>query len=231
MLRDRNVEAHRQARGARGERSAVQGEPSRAPTLWDCASAPRRHERRYVLVMARLARPLLSFDEYLRIEGDSPVRHEYFDGVVWAMGGGTDEHAALAANVIRILGNELLGKPCRVYTGDLRIRVRATGLATYPDASVICDRVQMDSADPKRTTALNPKVVVEVTSPSTEKYDRGEKLDHYKKISSLREIVFVSHRHQRIEVWRKTGTRWSHHEYTDVAPLTSIGCSLPVADV
>lgn len=181
--------------------------------------------------MAQPARPLLTFDEYLRIESDSLVKHEYLDGVVWAMGGGTDEHAALAANVIRLLGNQLLGRPCRVYTGDLRIRVRATGHTTYPDASVICDRVTYDPADPKRTTALNPKVLVEVTSPSTEKYDRAEKLDQYKKISSLREVVLVSHGERLIEVWRKAGARWSHHEFRDVAQLTSIGCSLSLADV
>lgn len=181
--------------------------------------------------MALLARPLLTFNDYLRIESDSLVKHEYLDGVVWAMGGGTDEHARIAANVIRLMGTHLLGKPCGVYTGDLRIRVRATGLTTYPDASVICDRVQFDAADPKRTTALNPKVLVEVTSPSTEKYDRGEKLDHFKKITSLKEVALVSHRQRLIEVWRKTGNRWAHHEYTDTAQLTSLGCSLPLAHV
>lgn len=181
--------------------------------------------------MAQPARPLLTFDEYLRIEGDSLVRHEYLDGGVWAMGGGTDEHAALAANVIRLLGNQLLGRPCRVYTGDLRVRVRATGLTTYPDASVICDRVSFDAADPKRTTALNPKLLVEVTSPSTEKYDRGEKLEHYKKITSLKEVVLVSHKERLLEVWRKAGSRWSHTAYRDVAQLTSIGCALSLADV
>jgi Uma2 family endonuclease len=181
--------------------------------------------------MGQLARPFLSFDEYLRIESDSAVRHEYLDGVVWAMGGGTDDHAAIAANVIRLLGNQLLGKPCRVYTGDLRVRVRATGLTTYPDASVICDRVIFDPADPKRTTALNPKVVVEVTSPSTEKYDRGQKLEHFKRVATLREIILVSHDEKLIEVWRKSGTRWTHLEFRDVAQLTSIGCTLSVADV
>ncbi|MBL8913478.1 MAG: Uma2 family endonuclease [Archangium sp.] len=181
--------------------------------------------------MAQPARPLISFDEYLRIEGDSLVKHEFLDGVVWAMGGGTDEHAAIAANVIRILGNQLLGKPCRVYTSDLRVRVRATGLTTYPDASVICDRVTFDAADPKRTTALNPKVLVEVTSPSTATYDRGEKLDHYKRIASAREIVIVAHDEKRIEVWRKSGSRWTRTEHRDVAPLQSINCTLSVADV
>lgn len=182
-------------------------------------------------MMNQLARPLLSFEEYLRIEGDSLVRHEYLDGVVWAMGGGTDEHAAVAANVIRLLGNQLLGKPCRVYTGDLRIRVRATGLTTYPDASVICDRVQFDPKDPKHTTALNPKVVVEVTSPTTEKYDREEKLEHYKKVSALREVVVVSHREKLIEVWRRVGNKWVHQSFRDVAPIASLGCALTVAEV
>jgi Uma2 family endonuclease len=181
--------------------------------------------------MTNVARPLLAFDEYLRIEADSLVRHEYLDGVAWAIGGGTDEHAALAANVIRVLGNQLLDKRCRVYTGDLRIRVRATGLTTYPDSSVICDRVQFDAADPKHTTALNPKVVVEVTSPTTEKYDRGEKTEHYKKIASLREIAIVSHREKCIDVWRKVAGRWGHHEYRDVAQLASIGCTLALADI
>jgi Uma2 family endonuclease len=181
--------------------------------------------------MAQLARPMLSFDEYLRIEDESPTRHEYLDGVVWAMGGGTDEHAALAANVIRLLGNQLQGKPCRVYTGDLRIRVRSTSLATYPDASVICDGVQFDVSDPKRTTAVNPKVIIEVTSPSTEKYDRGEKLEHYKRIGSLKEVVFVSHRRRLIDVWRKTTSRWSHAEFDDIAVIISLGCSLSLTDV
>jgi Uma2 family endonuclease len=160
----------------------------------------------YSLPMAQTARPLLSFDEYLRIEGDGLVRHEYLDGVVWAMGAGTDEHAALAANVIRLLGNQLLGRPCRVYTGDLRVRVRASGLTTYPDASVICDRVTFDPADPKRTTALNPKVLVEVTSRSTEQYDRGEKLAHYQRLTSLKAVLFISHRERRVTlVERRAG--------------------------
>lgn len=181
--------------------------------------------------MAQAARPLISFEEYLRIEGDSSIKHEYLDAVVWAMGGGTDHHAAVSANIIRLLGNQLIDKPCRVYTSDLRVRVKTSGLTTYPDASVICDRVQFDAADPNRTTALNPKVLVEVTSPSTEKYDRGDKLDHYKKIASLKEVLLASHRERLVEVWRKTGARWTRHEYRDVAQLASIGCALLLADI
>ena len=181
--------------------------------------------------MAQAGRPLISFDEYLFIESNSPIKHEYLDAVVWAMGGGTDQHAAVSASFIRLLGNQLIDKPCRVYTSDLRIRVKASGLATYPDASVICDRVHFDAADPNRTTALNPRVLVEVTSPSTEKYDRAEKLDHYKRIASLKEVVIASHRERLVEIWRKTGTRWVRHEYRDVALVASIGCSLLLADI
>ncbi len=83
----------------------------------------------------------------------------------------------------------------------------------------------------RNRTALNPKLLVEVTSTSTEKYDRGEKLEHFKRIASLREVVIISHRERLIEVWRKAGSRWSHHQFREAAQLTSIGCSLSIADV
>jgi Uma2 family endonuclease len=133
--------------------------------------------------------------------------------------------------VIRLLGNQLIDKPCRVYAGDFRVRVRATGLTTYPDAAVICDKVQFDAADPKRTTALNPKVLVEVTSPSTEKSDRGDKLDHEKKIVALKEVVLLAHDQRLIEVVRTSGTRWTHLLYRDTAQIASFECSLALDEV
>jgi Uma2 family endonuclease len=114
----------------------------------------------------------------------------------------------------------------------LRIRVVDTGLETYPDASVVCGQVEVDSDDAH--AVLNPIVVVEVTSASTEAYDRGDKLEHYKRIPSLREVVIVSHRERLIEVIRREedGT-WSRHEARsgNDAQLTSIGCALSVEDV
>lgn len=96
------------------------------------------------------------------------------------MAGGSPEHAAITANVTRLLGNALEGRPCRVYSPDLRVRVQATGLATglatYADVTVVCGRLELDPEAPKRHPVLNPKVLVEVPSPSTEDYDRGEKL-------------------------------------------------------
>src|SRR5439155_18899105 len=100
--------------------------------------------------------------------------HEFLDGVVWPMAGGSPDHAGIAANVARLLGNQLAGQPCRVFTSDLRVRVKATGLGTYPDVTVICGQLEFDPEDPKRHTVTNPRMIVEVLSPSTEEYDRGE---------------------------------------------------------
>lgn len=115
------------------------------------------------------------------------------------MAGGTPGHAALAARIIGKLRAELEGKPCEVFTSDLRVRVVATGLATYPDVTVVCGRLEVDPED--SATVLNPVVLVEVLSDSTAEYDRSEKLDHYRKITSLREVVLVSHREPEIEHW------------------------------
>src|SRR5262245_30524586 len=143
--------------------------------------------------MVRAARQRFSFEEYLAFEEVSNVKHEFLDGQVWAMAGGTPDHAAICANITTALSNQLRDKPCRVYSSDLRVRVRATGLGTYPDVTVIFDRFESDPSDPKGNTAVNPRVIVEVLSPSTQQYDRGEKLDHYKQIPSLQEVVLVAH--------------------------------------
>lgn len=107
------------------------------------------------------------------------------------MAGGSPEHAALAASVMALLVAQLRDKPCRVFSSDLRVRVQATGLATYPDVTVICGRLQSDPEDRRGHTALNPKVVIEVLSLSTEEYNRGEKLLHYREVPSIDEIVLI----------------------------------------
>ena len=181
--------------------------------------------------MAYPARQLITFREYLDIEEHSTIKHEYLEGLAWARAGGTFDHSAIATHITALLTVLLRGKGCRPYNSDLRVRVRATGLATYPDASVICGRVQLDPADPKHTTVLNPRVLVEVVSPSTEKYDRGEKFEHYKRIPSLKEVVFVATKDQHIEVFRKSAGGWRRHEYRDVAPLVSLAVELPLSEV
>lgn len=144
----------------------------------------------------------MSYTEYLRAEDASPIRHEYVRGRVFAMAGGTPEHGALAAAVIRELGVALHKKKCRVYSSDLRVRVQETDLATYPDATVVCGKLETAQDDPNAVT--NPTLLVEVLSDSTEAYDRGAKAAHYRRIPSLKEYVLVAQEEKRIEVYRRS---------------------------
>lgn len=166
--------------------------------------------------------------EYLAFERGSNARNEFFNGEIYAMAGGTPEHAKLSARVIRELGNQLRGKGCEPFSSDLRVRVAATGLASYPDVSVICGPTQSDPQDPN--TILNPTVLVEVLSSSTEEYDRGAKFEHYRQIPALREYVLVSHRERLIEVFRRGTEEWIRTEARAgaAAALTSIHCELDV---
>ncbi len=116
-------------------------------------------------------------------------------------------------------------------TTDLRIRVRATGLATYPDVGVICGHPELDPGDPKRHTALSPSLLVEVLSPSTEDYDRGEKLEHYKQIPSLEEAMLVHHRERKIVVGRRTAPGFIATEYIDGVIALALGRELSLAAV
>ena len=158
--------------------------------------------------MAEPARTFVySFSDYVALEEYSNVRHEFRDGSIFAMAGGSPEHAALAAAVSGLIFQVLIGTRCAIHSSDLRIRVRATGLATYPDVSVVCGPRELDPED--RNTVLNPILLVEVTSPSSEEYDRGEKREQYERIESLSEYVIVSHRERRVEVWRRGGPGWT----------------------
>lgn len=172
-----------------------------------------------------------TFAEYLAMEAGSDTKHEYLDGEIYAMAGGTPEHSALAANTIGELIVALRGRPCRVYTSDLRIRVRATGLGTYPDASVVCGPLELDPED--KNTVTNPVVLVEVLSESTEAYDRGEKFRHYRRIPSLRDYLLVSQDEALIEHYtRNDDGTWTLHEVRPPESVRlSIGCELPVAAI
>ena len=142
--------------------------------------------------MSKTARRLhYTYVEYLALEDESPIRHEYLEGEIYAMAGGSPDHAALAASVIGILRGRL-PTGCRAFTSDLRVRVPSTGLSTHPDASVVCGRTQRASDDP--LAVVNPVLLIEVTSSSTEEYDRGEKLRHYQNLASVREVLIVSPR-------------------------------------
>ncbi len=172
-----------------------------------------------------------TFDQYVALERESSVKHEFLEGEIYAMAGGTPEHAALAAAVVYQLSGQLDGGPCRVYSSDLSVRVVETGLATYPDVTVVCGPSERDSNSP--TTVINPKVVVEVTSDSSERYDRGKKLEQYMRAATIDAIVVVSHRSHAIDVWTREGSEWTHlaaaaGERVHIEP---IGCVLDVARV
>lgn len=142
-----------------------------------------------------------SYAEYLAAEEKSDVKHEWLNGEIFCMAGGTEEHARLALNMGAELRAALKGKPCKVYSSDLRVKVEETGLCTYPDVSVACGHVETAADD--RHALINPIVLVEVLSESSEAYDRGEKFSHYRRIPSLQEYVLVSQKSKRLEVFRR----------------------------
>ena len=149
-----------------------------------------------------------TYADYVAVEQTSSSKHEFFDGQIYAMAGGSEEHSALAAEVLRALGNAIGDRPCRTHTSDLRIYVEAAGLATFPDGAVICGPLQQHGASPK-ATALNPLILVEVTSDSSEEYDTGLKFEHYRSIPTLRDYVVVSHRERRITVHHRDDDQWN----------------------
>ncbi|MBN1606453.1 MAG: Uma2 family endonuclease [Polyangiaceae bacterium] len=150
-----------------------------------------------------------TYADYVALELESPTKHEFLDGEIYAMAGGTEEHSALAAQVLRVLGNAIGGRPCRVHTSDLRIYVESIGLATFPDGAVICGPLEQHAPSPK-ATALNPAVLLEVTSDGSEEYDRGDKVEYYRSIPTLNAYVIVSHRERRITVHaRQTDGSWT----------------------
>ncbi len=171
-----------------------------------------------------------TFTEYLEQERTSDVKHEFVNGEIFDMAGGTIEHGRLASTVNAALRTRSRGRPCEVYSSDVRVRVLATGLATYPDTSVVCDRLERDPAD--ANTIVNPVVLVEVLSDSTEGYDRGEKFAHYQRLPSLKEYVLISQRSPRIEVFRRNedGNSWTLRiaQAGERVTLASIGCELAV---
>jgi Uma2 family endonuclease len=143
----------------------------------------------------------MTYAAYLAAEEVSDTKHEYLRGEVFAMAGGTPKHAALQAAVLIELGVALRGRPCQAYGSDLRVRIEATDLSTYPDITVVCGSLETSVID--RHAATNPILIVEVLSDSTEAYDRGEKFAHYRRIPSLREYVLVSLHQPRIESFVK----------------------------
>ncbi len=170
-------------------------------------------------------------EEYLRIERAAEFKSEYFAGEMFAIARGSAKHSLLKANLVREIGNRLKGRICTVYDSDLRVLVSATGLFVYPDATVVCGPLETHDGD----NATNPTLLVEVLSDSTENYDRTTKFDHYRKIPSLREVLFVSQQQPIVERFSRDddgGWKLTDARGLDATiELSSIGVSLPLSEI
>lgn len=170
--------------------------------------------------------------DYLTLERGAETRSEYLDGEMFAMAGASHEHNVIVTNVVAALRPQIRARRCSLYSNDMRVRTPADFLA-YPDVMVLCGEHRFD--DPRRDTVLNPTVILEVLSPSTEEYDRGTKLPHYREIPSLGEALLIAQDRPHVEHYLRQATdRWLLIEISDlrhVLELPSIGCRLALSDV
>jgi Uma2 family endonuclease len=180
-------------------------------------------------------RPLHSHtaEEYLFFERNSPTQHEYYAGTIYAITGASRRHVLIVANLTRGLGNRLEDRPCEIYPSEMRVRVDATGLYTYPDLSIVCGEPRFD--DTQTDTLLNPQVVIEVLSKSTNDYDLGDKFDHYRSIDSVSDYVLVAQDSFRVEHRsRQPDGTWlvtTHEDPGAVLALKSVGCDIPLSEI
>lgn len=170
--------------------------------------------------------------EYLRRERRAQSKSEYRDGQIVAMTGTSPEHNLIAGDLFGELRQQLRGRTCRVFVADVRVKVSQSGLYTYPDVMVACGDIRFE--DGHVDTLLNPTVIVEVLSPSTEAYDRGAKFAHYRRLESLQEYVLVAQDVMRVEHYRRDGARWVLTEIDApdaMLTLESCGCAVRLADI
>ena len=171
-----------------------------------------------------------SYADYLAAEQDSDRRHEFIDGVIVAMAGGSDEHNAIAGNLARLLGNRRTGS-CRYYPADQRFWIASRARGRYADGSIICGAPDHPAHDDQATT--NPTVVIEVLSPSSEGDDDGDKRSDFQSLASVEAYVLVAQDQRRVKVYRRAGGAWHAATYGDgdSFELPTLSTSIPVADV
>jgi Uma2 family endonuclease len=174
-------------------------------------------------------------EEYFKIDSDSHIRHEYVNGKIIDMAGGTDRHSQIIHNVHGSLWARLRGKPCQGRDGNLRIRVGRKVIYGYPDALIVCGQPQFDPAGAASTTLLNPRVLFEVLSESTEAYDRGLKFERYREIESFEEYVLIAQDRPSVEVYRRQPSGlWTLQPYLGIetsAEVLSAGIELPLTEI
>lgn len=173
-------------------------------------------------------------DDYLACERQSEIKHEFWHGELFAMAGASEAHNLIVTNVVSELRTQLKGRPCKVYSNDMRVRIAPKKAYTYPDVVVVCGTPQFE--DDRRETLLNPTLIVEALSPSTEAHDRGLKFESYRAIPSLQEYVLISQTKPLIERYvRQENTRfWMFDEAAGLdagIELTALAGRLALAEV
>ncbi|MGD0774015.1 MAG: Uma2 family endonuclease [Candidatus Solibacter sp.] len=183
--------------------------------------------------MATQPKTYLTPEQYLEIERKAEFKSEYYQGEMFAMSGAREPHNLIVWNLSTELGVQLRKRPCRAYVADMRVRVGATGLYTYPDVAAVCGEPQF--LDETRDTLLNPSLIVEVLSPSTEAYDRVRKFKHYRSVESVIEYLMVASESISTELYtRQPDGRWllaAADRLEDTLDLQSVGVHLALADL
>jgi len=183
-------------------------------------------------VSSVLAVPRITDEEYLALERKAQTKSELIHGYMHAMAGATREHNLVAFNVAGQFYAQLKGRPCEAYMGDMRVKVWAAGLYTYPDVVIACGDIQFEDA--QGDTLLTPTVIIEVLSPSTEACDRGAKFAHYRRLPTLQEYVLIAQDRASVEHYLRQGDQWVLSEANDLAAtvqLPTVGCHLLLSDV
>ena len=183
--------------------------------------------------MSTLPKTHLTPEQYLEIERNAEHRSEYYAGEMFAMAGASAAHEVISGDLFGQLYNQLRGSACRSFSSNLRVNIPETGLYTYPDIVVACGERKF--IDAKADTLLNPVLIAEILSPSTEAYDRGRKFEHYRTIPTLKEYLLVAQDRIQVDLYtRQSDGAWlltSASQLTDTIALPSIQCSVLLADL
>lgn len=183
--------------------------------------------------MSSLRSPAYTPQEYLALDRAAAEKSEYWDGGLYAMTGASRAHNLITTNITTALNTQLRASPCEVYAADMRVRIPRTYRYLYPDVVVVCDEPQFE--DDQDDILLNPTLIVEVLSPSTEAYDRGKKFDSYRRLPSVAAYLLIAQDERRVLLYtRQSQDQWLFAEFGDddtVIDLPAIGCALPLADI
>ena len=178
-------------------------------------------------------KPRLTPEDYLAIERSAEFKSEYFDGEIFAMAGASRAHNSIVLNTGSEIRQHLKNRSCKAYVNDMRVKVNPTGLYAYPDVIVVCGKEQFE--DTHLDTLLNPTLIIEVLSDSTEAYDRGRKFEHYRHLDSLVEYVLIAQQRPHIESYRRQpDQQWLLTECSGLDAtlrLQSIDCDLALAEI